>query len=99
MLAPSATKKKGRNMHRKRVFAIALGAAALIVIATTSVALGDPTSSHSGGSNAVQTGAVRIDPHNPQLAYVSGRYSSRTGFAHLLAPLQQVSRGRPDSVL
>src|SRR3954469_12648870 len=79
MLAPSATKTKGRNMNRKRVFAIALGAGALIDIATTSWSLADPTSSPSAGANAVQTGVDRIDPHNPQVADVSGRYSCPTG--------------------
>ena len=55
-------------MNKKRFFAMSLAAAILAVIGTTSVAWADPTSSHSGGANAVQTGVVRIDPNNPQVA-------------------------------
>jgi len=90
---------KGRDMNKKRVFAISLAVATLAVIGTTSVALADPTSSHSGGANAVQTGVVRIDPNNPQVAYVSGKYSCPAGFAHLFVSVKQVSSGRPDSAL
>ena len=49
-------------MNKKRFFAVSLAAAILGVIGATSVAWADPTSSHSGGANAVQTGVVRIDP-------------------------------------
>ena len=54
-------------MRKKRLSAATFVAAALAVIAT-SVAWADPTSSHSGGANANQTGVVRIDPTNPQVA-------------------------------
>ena len=42
------------------------------LIGMTAVALADPTSSHSGGANANQTGVVRIDPTNPQLTFRAG---------------------------
>ena len=61
-------------MSKKRLSAATLVAAALGVIAT-SVAWAEPTSSHSGGANANQTGVVRIDPTNPRVAYVSGKYN------------------------
>ena len=83
-------------MGKKRLFAIALAAATFSVIAMTSVAWADPTSSHSGGANAVQTGVVRIDPNNPQVAYVTGNYSCPAGFAHLFVSVKQVADGRPD---
>ncbi len=86
-------------MNKKRFFAVSLAAAILGVIGATSVAWADPTSSHSGGANAVQTGVVRIDPNNPQVAYVTGRYTCPTGFAHLFVSVKQVADGLPDSAL
>ena len=86
-------------MTKTRVVAVSVAAALLAVIGTTSVAWADPTSSHSGGANANQTGVVRIDPNNPQVAYVSGRYNCPTGFAHLFVSVKQVADGRPDSAL
>ena len=83
-------------MGKKRLFAIALAAATFSVIAMTSVAWADPTSSHSGGANAVQTGVVRIDPNNPQVAYVTGNYMCPAGDAHLFVSVKQVADGRPD---
>ncbi len=83
-------------MGKKRMFAIALVAATFSVIAMTSVAWADPTSSHSGGANAVQTGVVRIDPNNPQVAYVTGNYTCPAGDAHLFVSVKQVADGRPD---
>jgi hypothetical protein len=53
-------------MTKKLFFALTLAAATLAVIGATSVAWADPTSSHSGGANAVQTGVVRIDRNNPR---------------------------------
>jgi hypothetical protein len=86
-------------MNKKRFFAVSLAAATVAVIGATSVALADPTSSHSGGANAVQTGVVRIDANNPQVAYVSGRYSCPAGFAHLFVSVKQVPGGLPDPAL
>jgi hypothetical protein len=83
-------------MNKKRFFALLVAAAAFSVIAMTSVALADPTSSHSGGANAVQTGVVRIDPTNPQVAYVTGNYKCPAGFAHLFVSVKQVADGGPD---
>jgi hypothetical protein len=71
---------------------------ALAVIAT-SVAWADPTSSHSGGAFANQTGVVRIDSNDPTVAYVSGRYNCPTGDAHLFVSVKQVAGGKPDSRL
>jgi hypothetical protein len=86
-------------MSKKRLSAATLVAAALAAIAT-SVALADPTSSHSGGANANQTGVVRIDPNNPQVAYVSGQYTCPSGSqAHLFVSVKQVADGKPDSRL
>ena len=86
-------------MNKKRFFAVSIAAAALAVIGATSVAWADPTSSHSGGANAVQTGVVRIDPNNPQVAYVTGRYTCPAGFAHLFVSVKQVADGLPDPAL
>jgi hypothetical protein len=86
-------------MHKKRFVALS-AAAALIAVIGASVALADPTSSHSGGAHAVQTGVVRIDPNNPQVAYVSGRYTCPSGSqAHLFVSVKQVADGKPDSRL
>ena len=80
-------------MSKKRLSAATFVAATLAVIAT-SVAWADPTSSHSGGANANQTGVVRIDPTNPQVAYVSGRYTCPSGTqAHLFVSVKQVAGG------
>ena len=83
-------------MNKKRFLAVSVAAAAFSVIAVTSVALAIPTSSHSGGANAVQTGVVRIDPNNPQVAYVTGNYKCPAGFAHLFVSVKQVEDGGPD---
>ena len=83
-------------MNKKRFLAASVAAAAFSVIAMTSVALAVPTSSHSGGANAVQTGVVRIDPNNPQVAYVTGNYNCPAGFAHLFVSVKQVEDGGPD---
>lgn len=84
-------------MNRKRIFALALAATVLGLIATASVAWADPTSSHSGGAYANQTGVVRIDPANPQAAYLSGRYNCPAGAeAHLFVSVKQVADGKPD---
>ena len=86
-------------MSKKRLSAATFVATALAVIAT-SVAWADPTSSHSGGANANQTGVVRIDPTNPQVAYVSGRYTCPSGTqAHLFVSVKQVADGKPNSRL
>lgn len=86
-------------MSKKRLAAASLGAALLAVV-TASVAFADPTSSHSGGANANQTGNVRIDANNPQVAYVSGRYTCPSGTeAHLFVSVKQVADGHPDNVL
>ena len=84
-------------MNKKRFFALSVAAATFGVIGMTSVAWAVPTSSHSGGANAVQTGVVRIDPNNPQVAYVTGNYTCPAGFAHLFVSVKQVADGRPDS--
>ena len=85
-------------MKVKRFVGLLVGVAALAVVGA-SVAWADPTSSHSGGANANQTGVVRIDPLNPQVAYVSGRYTCPAGFAHLFVSVKQVASGLPDSAL
>src|SRR6476469_7629510 len=85
-------------MNKKRFFAMSLAAATCAVIAT-SVAWADPTSSHSGGAKAVQTGVVRIDPNNPQVAYVTGNYTCPAGFAHLFVSVDEVADGQPDPAL
>src|SRR3954463_2137908 len=77
-----------------------VGTLTLAAIAT-SVALADPTSSHSGGGNANQIGVVRIDRADPSVAYVTGRYTcpASTDPAHLFVSVKQVAGGRPDSAL
>jgi len=80
----------------KRFLAASVTVAALAIIGTT-VAWADPTSSHSGGANAVQTGVVRIDANDPSVAYVTGRYTCPSGSAaHLFVSAKQVAGGRPD---
>lgn len=86
-------------MRKKRLLATSLAVVALAVIGTTSAAWADPTSSHSGGANAVQTGVVRIDPNNPRVAYVTGRYTCPAGPAHLFVSVKQVADGLPDPAL
>jgi hypothetical protein len=85
----------------KRRFVAASIAAAIFGVIATSVALADPTSSHSGGANAVQTGVVRIDPNDPSVAYVTGRYTcpAAPGPAHLFVSAKQVADGQPDPAL
>ena len=61
-------------MNKTRFIALSLAATVLSVIGMSSVAGAVPTSSHSGGAHAVQTGVVQIDPNNPQVAYVTGNY-------------------------
>ena len=86
-------------MNRKRLSTATLVASTLAVI-VASVAWADPTSSHSGGANANQTGVVRIDPANPKVAYVSGQYNCPSGTqAHLFVSVKQVADGKPDSRL
>jgi hypothetical protein len=75
-------------------------AAAALAVVLASVAFADPTSTHSGGAMANQTGNVKIDPDNPQVAYVSGWYSCPAGTqAHLFVSVKQVAGGKPDSRL
>ena len=83
-------------MSKKRLTVASIAAAALAVV-LASVAFADPTSTHSGGANANQTGNVKIDPNNPQVAYVSGWYSCPAGTqAHLFVSVKQVAGGTPD---
>jgi hypothetical protein len=88
-------------MNKKGFFAVSLAAATLAVIGATSVAWADPTSTHSGGANAVQTGVVRIDPNDPSVAYVTGRYTcpATGGPAHLFVSVKQEASGLPDPAL
>src|SRR4029450_1915021 len=86
-------------MNKKRFFAMSLAAATFAVVGATSVAWADPTSSHSGGANAVQTGGVRIGPKSPQVAYVTGNYTCPACFAHLFVSVKQVPGGLPDPAL
>jgi hypothetical protein len=87
-------------MSKKKLFAAAVLAAASAAIAT-SVALADPTSSHSGGAFANQIGNVKIDPNDPTYAYVTGRYNCPASAepAHLFVSVKQVAGGKPDSGL
>ena len=87
-------------MTKSRVLVMALVAAA-IAAASASVALADPTSSHSGGAFAAQIGNVKIDPSDPSVAYVTGKYNypAAPGGAHLFVSVKQVAGGKPDSGL
>jgi hypothetical protein len=84
----------------KRFLTAALAVAAVGVVAT-SVALADPTSSHSGGAYANQIGTVKIDANDPTVAYVTGKYSCPPSAvpAHLFVSVKQVAGGKPDSRL
>jgi hypothetical protein len=99
IVADQRQREREKSLNRKRIFSLSVAAALLVGLATTSVASAAPTSSHSGGANAVQTGVVRIDPNNPSVAYVTGRYSCPAGFAHLFVSVKQVASGLPDSAL
>jgi hypothetical protein len=87
-------------MHKRRFLATLAATSAVFIIAA-SVALADPTSSHSGGANANQIGVVRIDPNDPSVAYVTGNYTcpASSGPAHLFVSVKQVAGGKPDSGL
>jgi hypothetical protein len=87
-------------MNRRWFLGVWLATAALAVIAT-SVALADPTSTHSGGANANQIGVIRIDENDPSVAYVTGRYACPASSepAHLFVSVKQEAGGRPDSAL
>jgi hypothetical protein len=84
-------------LHKKGFLAVSLAVAALAV-GLASAAWADPTSSHSGGANAVQIGNVKIDANNPAIAYVTGRYScpSSTDPAHLFVSAKEMANGLPD---
>ena len=86
-------------MNKKRFFALSVAAATFGIIGMTSVALAIPTSSHSGGANANQIGVVRIDPNDPSVAYVTGRYTcpASSDPAHLFVSVKQVAGGKPNS--
>lgn len=89
-------------MNKKRLFASSVVVLALLsVVGMTAAAGADPTSTHSGGANAVVTGPVRIDPNDPSVAYVTGRYTcpASTEDAHLFVSVKQVAGGKPDSRL
>jgi hypothetical protein len=86
-------------IRKRRFFALSVVAATLSTLGVVSAAGAVPTSSHSGGGKAVQTGLVRIDPNDPQVAYVTGNYSCPAGFAHLFVSVKQVADGRPDPKL
>ncbi len=83
-----------------RLIVMGVAAASFGVVGLSSVAGAEPTSSHSGGANAVQTGVVRIDPNDPRIAYVTGNYKCPSGGeAGLFVSVKQVASGRPDSAL
>jgi hypothetical protein len=89
-------------MNKKRLFAASVAVLALLsLIGMTAVAFGFPTNSHSGGANANQIGVVRIDPNDPSVAYVTGRYTCPASSepAHLFVSVKQVANGRPDPAL
>lgn len=83
----------------RRFLLASLVAAVLAFVGATSVALADPTSSHSGGANANQIGVVRIDPNDPSVAYVTGNYTCPAGPAHLFVSVKQEAGGLPDPAL
>jgi hypothetical protein len=85
-------------MSKKGFFFVSI-AAIFGVVVMASVALADPTSSHSGGAFANQIGNVKIDPNDPSVAYVTGRYNCPSGDAHLFVSVKQVAGGKPDSGL
>src|SRR6478752_10458974 len=84
---------------RSRLSVLSVAAATLGVIGMSPMAGAVPTSSHSGGGHAVQTGVVQIDPNNPQVAYVTGNYSCPAGPVHLFVSVKQVADGKPDRAL
>jgi hypothetical protein len=87
-------------MNKMR-FIAALAAVFAVGVVAASVALADPTSSHSGGAFAAQIGNVKIDPTDPTYAYVTGNYNcpASTQPAHLFVSVKQVAGGKPDNGL
>jgi hypothetical protein len=51
------------------------------------------------GAKAVVHGYVHIDPSDPGVAWVTGRYSCPAGEAHLFVSVKQVADGHPDPAL
>src|SRR6187401_1936731 len=94
--------QRGERMNKKQFFASSVAVLALLsFVGMTSVAGADPTSSHSGGANAVVTGPIRIDQSDPTVAYLTGRYTCPASPepAHLFVSAKQVAGGKPDSRL
>jgi hypothetical protein len=85
----------------KRVLAsvsASIGVVALCAIVSPG-ARAQPTSIHSKGVHAQALGTVKIDPSDPRIAWVSGRYSCPAGEAHLWVSVKEMADGRPDPAL
>jgi hypothetical protein len=83
---------------RYALASIFTGAIALVAWAVPAGAA--PTRLAAGGAKSTVLGNVRIDPQNPQIAYVTGRYVCPAGEAgHLWVSVKEVASGRPDNAL
>jgi hypothetical protein len=81
-------------MNKKHVLV-----AALVMLVTTClgmVSLGAAPTIVKSGAKAVVLGYVHIDPTDPGVAWVTGRYSCPAGEAHLFVSVKQVADARPD---
>ena len=81
-------------MNKKRFFALSVAAATFGVIGMSSAAWAVPTSSHSVGAMRCRSGLSESTPSNPQVAYVTGKYTCPRGTG---APVRlgETGCGRP----
>lgn len=88
-------------MITKRILAILSAIVGVIALCTvlSGAAQAQPTSIHSKGAHAEELGTVKIDPSDPRVAYVTGRYSCPAGEAHLWVSVKQMADARPDPAL
>jgi hypothetical protein len=85
-------------MNKRRIFALSLAVScAGLTAATTLPVSATPTTTHDG-MHAVQTGVVRIDPNDPRIAYVTGKYTCPPGTA-LFVSAKETADGKPDNAL
>ena len=82
------------RMKKKHVIAGTL----VILVATClgTVSVGATPTIVKSGAKAVAQGYVHIDPSDPGVAWVTGRYSCPAGEANLWVSVKQVADGRPD---
>src|SRR6476619_4912304 len=81
-------------MSKKHIFAATL--AILLTACFGTVSAGAAPTIIKSGAKAVGQGYVKLDPNDPSVAWVTGRYQCPAGEAHLFVSIKQVADGRPD---